>query len=231
MKRGKKYNNLKDKIYRTKVYPLEDAIGMALETSYSKFDGTVEIATKVNYKSLQNIRGVVSLPNGTGKKVRVLVFCKGDKQEAAKAAGADFVGEMDLIEKVSGGWTDFDACVATPDMMKEVGKLGPVLGRKGLMPKPKAGTVTPDVAKAVKELKAGRLEYRPDKGGVIHLGVGKVSFGAEKIAENIRSVAAAIMKDKPSDAKGEFLKMFAVSTTMGHGVKVDVKEMVNRLVH
>ena len=230
MKRSKKYLQLKDKVDKTKVYPLEDAVGLALETSFSKFDGTVEIATQVNYKSLQNIRGVLSLPHGTGKEVKVLVFCKGPKQTEAKEAGAEFVGDMELVEKVAAGWTDFDACVATPDMMKEVGKLGPVLGRKGLMPKPKAGTVTMDVAKAVKELKGGRVEYRPDKGGVIHLGIGKVSFGAEKILDNIKSVAAAIMKDKPSDAKGEYLKMFAVSATMGHGVKVDVKDMTNRVL-
>ena len=145
MKRGKKYKALKDKVNREKLYNLTDAVGLAKETSYTKFDGSIEIATQVNYKSLQNIRGTVSLPHGTGKTVRVLVFCKGEKQAEAKSAGAEFVGDMDLIAKVAGGWTDFDACVATPDMMKEVGKLGPVLGRKGLMPKPKAGTVTTDV--------------------------------------------------------------------------------------
>lgn len=227
MKRSKKYKTLYTKVDRTKLYTLEEAVRLAKETSYSKFDGTVELATKVNYKSLQNIRGTVALPHGTGKQVRVLVFCKGEKQNDAKEAGADFVGDMDLIEKVAGGWTDFDACVATPDMMKDVGKLGPILGRKGLMPKPKAGTVTQDVAKAVKELKAGRVEYRPDKGGVIHLGIGKVSFDVPKLVENIKSVIAAIMKDKPSDAKGEYLKMLAISATMGMGVKVDVKELVN----
>lgn len=146
-----------------------------------------------------------------------------------KNAGADFVGDTDLIEKVAGGWTDFDACVATPDMMKDVGKLGPVLGRKGLMPKPKAGTVTTDVAKAVNELKSGRVEYRPDKGGVIHLGVGKVSFDKAKLSENVRAVVAALMKDKPSDAKGDYLKNFSVSATMGIGVKVDIKEIVNAI--
>ena len=230
MKRSKQYEELKNKIDKTKTYALEDAVKLAMDTSYSKFDGTVEVSTQVNYKSLQNIRGVLSLPHGTGKDVRVLVFCKGAKQQEATDAGAEFVGEMELVEKVAAGWTDFDACVATPDMMKEVGKLGPVLGRKGLMPKPKAGTVTMDVAKAVKELKAGKIEYRPDKGGVIHMGVGKVSFGADKLMDNIKSVAASILKDKPSDAKGEFLKMFALSATMGHGVKVDVKDMVNRVL-
>ncbi len=227
MQRGKKYKTEYAKVDRTKTYSLVDAIKLARETSYSKFDGTLELSTQVNYKSLQNVRGTVSLPNGTGKKVRVLVFCKGEKQTEAKNAGADFVGDADLIEKVAGGWTDFDACVATPDMMKDVGKLGPVLGRKGLMPKPKAGTVTTDVTRAVTELKSGRLEYRPDKGGVIHLGVGKVSFTPEKLIENVKAVVAALMKDKPSDAKGEYLKNLAISATMGIGVKVDVKELIN----
>lgn len=230
MKRSKQYRSLLGKVDRTKFYPLLDAVKLAKETSYSKFDGTVEMSTKVNYKSLQNIRGTVSLPHGTGKTIRVLVFCKGDKQAEARDAGADFVGDSDLIEKVSGGWTDFDACVATPDMMKDVGKLGPILGRKGLMPKPKAGTVTPDVAKAIKELKAGRVEYRPDKGGVIHIGIGRVSFSPEKLEENIKAVIAALLKDKPSDAKGEYLKLLALSATMGHGVKVDVKELVNTII-
>jgi len=227
MKRGKKYKSLYPKVDRTKLYSLEDAVALARETSYSKFDGTLEIATQVNYKSLQNVRGTISLPHGTGKKVRVLVFCKGDKQNEAKNAGADFVGDMDLIEKVAGGWTDFDACVATPDMMKDVGKLGPVLGRKGLMPKPKAGTVTNDVVKAINELKSGRVEYRPDKGGVIHLGIGKISFDKTKLVENVRAVIQALMKDKPSDAKGDYLKNIAVSATMGVGVKIDAKELVH----
>lgn len=230
MKRGKKYKALKDKVNREKLYNLTDAVGLAKETSYTKFDGSIEIATQVNYKSLQNIRGTVSLPHGTGKTVRVLVFCKGEKQAEAKSAGAEFVGDMDLIAKVAGGWTDFDACVATPDMMKEVGKLGPVLGRKGLMPKPKAGTVTNDVIKAVTELKSGKVEYRPDKGGVIHLGVGKVSFDKQKLVENITAVVATLFKDRPSDAKGDYLKNFAVSATMGIGVKVDSKELANSVI-
>jgi len=230
MKRGKKYKALYPKVDRTKLYPLEQAIQLAKDTSYSKFDGTLEIATQVNYKSLQNVRGTISLPHGTGKKVRVLVFCKGDKQNEARNAGADFVGDMDLIEKVQGGWTDFDACVATPDMMKDVGKLGPVLARKGLMPKPKAGTVTTDVTRAVKELKSGRIEYRPDKGGVIHLGVGKISFDSAKLLDNVRAVIQALMKDKPSDAKGDYLKNIAVSATMGVGVKIDSKELVHSII-
>ncbi|PJZ68756.1 50S ribosomal protein L1 [Leptospira perolatii] len=230
MNRGKKYRAAKDKIDSTKVYPVDKAVELAKASSYSKFDGTIEIATKVNYKSLQNVRGTISLPHGTGKKVRVLVFCKGDKQNDAKAAGAEFVGDMDLIEKVAGGWTDFDACVATPDMMKDVGKLGPILGRKGLMPKPKAGTVTNDVVKAITELKSGRIEYRPDKGGVVHLGVGKVSFDQAKLVENIRTVVQTLLRDKPSDAKGDYLKTFSVAPTMGVGIKVDVKELVNSSV-
>lgn len=230
MKRGKKYKALKDKVNREKLYNLADAVVLAKETSYTKFDGSIEIATQVNYKSLQNIRGTVSLPHGTGKTVRVLVFCKGEKQAEAKSAGAEFVGDMDLIAKVAEGWTDFDACVATPDMMKEVGKLGPVLGRKGLMPKPKAGTVTNDVVKAITELKSGKVEYRPDKGGVIHLGVGKVSFDKQKLVENITTVVATLFKDRPSDAKGDYLKNFAVSATMGIGVKVDAKELANSVI-
>ncbi len=229
MKHGKKYKALKEKVDREKLYTLNDAIALAKETSYTKFDGTIEIATQVNYKSLQNVRGTVSLPNGNGKKVRVLVFCKGDKQNEAKSAGAEFVGDMDLIEKVSKGWTDFDACVATPDMMKEVGKLGPVLGRKGLMPKPKAGTVTNDVTKAITELKSGKVEYRPDKGGVIHLGIGKVSFDSKKIEENITAVISTLIKDRPSDAKGDYIKNLSVSATMGVGVKIDSKEIVNSI--
>lgn len=229
MKRGKKYKEQYKKVDRTKLYTLEEAVRLAKETSYTKFDGTLELATQVNYKSLQNVRGTISLPHGTGKKVRVLVFCKGEKQNEAKNAGADYVGDMDLIEKVAGGWTDFDACVATPDMMKDVGKLGPVLGRKGLMPKPKSGTVTMDVAKAVKELKSGRIEYRPDKGGVIHLGIGKLSFDDTKLLENVKAVISTLLKDKPADAKGEYLKNLSLSATMGIGVKVDIKELINHL--
>jgi large subunit ribosomal protein L1 len=230
MKHGKKYKAHLDKIDRAKLYSLTEAIALAKGTSYTKFDGTLEFSTKVNYKSLQNVRGTVNLPHGTGKDIKVLVFCKGDKQQEARDAGADFIGDMDMIEKVQGGWTDFDACIATPDMMKEVGKLGPILGRKGLMPKPKAGTVTTDVAKAVKEVKSGRLEYRPDKGGVVHLGVGKISFSDEQLLDNVRSVVAGLLRDKPSDAKGEYLKRLSVSATMGHGVKVDVKELVNSII-
>ncbi|MCB1191392.1 MAG: 50S ribosomal protein L1 [Leptospiraceae bacterium] len=230
MKRGKKYLSLKDKVDKTKLYLLEEAVQLAKDTSYTQFDGSIELSVKINYKSIQNVRGTVFLPHGTGKQVRVLVFCKAEKQSEAKDAGADFVGDMDMIEKVSGGWTDFDACVATPDMMKDVGKLGPILGRKGLMPKPKAGTVTTDVTKAVKELKSGRIEYRPDKSGVVHLGLGKVSFEKEKLVENIKAVVAALMKDKPSDAKGEYLKSTSVSATMGMGVKVDIKEVVNSVI-
>lgn len=229
MKRGKKYIEQYKKVDRTKLYSLEEAVRLAKETSYSKFDGTLEVATQVNYKSLQNVRGTIFLPHGTGKKVRVLVFCKGEKQTEAKNAGADYVGDTDLIEKVAAGWTDFDACVATPDMMKDVGKLGPVLGRKGLMPKPKAGTVTMDVAKAVAELKSGRVEYRPDKGGVIHLGVGKLSFDNQKLVENVKAMISSLLRDKPSDAKGEYLKNLALSATMGIGVKVDLKELINHL--
>jgi len=196
------------------------------DVSYSKFEGSVEASIKVQYKSLQNVRGTLQLPHGTGKEVRVLVFAKEDRHAEAKEAGADFVGGAELVEKVQKEqWTDFDACVATPDMMKDVGKLGPILGRKGLMPKPRAGTVTFEVAAAVKNLKAGQMEYRPDKTGVIHLAIGKTSFDSEKLSENLKAVYQTLIKDKPSDAKGEYIKSLFVSPTMGPGVRVNTKTL------
>ena len=224
MRRGKKWRAVAEKVDRARVYEPEEAVSLLKEVSYSKFDGTVEVSVKVGYKSLQNVRGVLNLPHGTGKKVRVLVFAKEDKHAEAKEAGADFVGGMELVEKVQKeNWTDFDACVATPDMMKDVGRLGPVLGRKGLMPKPSAGTVTFDVAAAVKNLKAGQLQYRPDKTGVIHLGIGKISYTPEQILENVRAVHSTLMRDKPADAKGEYIRSFFVSPTMGPGMRVNVR--------
>lgn len=224
MNHGKKYKEMVQKVDRVRAYEPADAVGLLKEVSYTKFDGTVEASIKVNYKSLQNVRGVVQLPHGTGKQVRVVVIAKEDKHAEAKEAGADFVGAADLIEKIQKEkWTDFDACVATPDMMKDVGKLGPILGRKGLMPKPKAGTVTNDVAGAVKSLKSGQLEYRPDKTGVIHLGIGRISFDKDKIEENLKALHSALMRDKPSDAKGEYLKSLYISPTMGPGIKVNLR--------
>jgi len=186
----------------------------------------VEASIKMNYKSLQNVRGIVQLPHGNGKKVRVLVIAKADKHAEAREAGADFVGSEDMIEKIQKEkWTDFDATVATPDMMKEVGKLGPILGRKGLMPKPKAGTVTNDIAGAVKSLKSGQMEYRPDKTGVVHLGIGKISFDQAKLLDNLKALYQTIMRDKPSDAKGEYVKSLFVSPTMGPGIRINTKSL------
>lgn len=224
MFRGKKWKAVADKVDRAKAHDLTDAVDLLKDTSYTKFDGTVGVSVKIGYKSLQNVRGVIRLPNGTGKTVRVLVLCKEDRHQEAKDAGADFVGAADMIEKIQKEkWTDFEACVATPDMMKDVGKLGPILGRKGLMPKPKAGTVTEDIATAVGNLKGGQVEYKADKSGVVHVPVGKVSFEPSKLAENIKTVYQSMMRDKPSDAKGEFMKSFFVSPTMGPGIRVNTR--------
>ena len=226
MIRGKKYRAVAEKVDPTRTYEPAEAAALMKELSYSKFDGTVEASIKIGYKSLQNVRGIVKLPHGTGKEVRVLVFAKDDKHAEAKAAGADFVGGTELVEKIlKENWTDFDACVATPDLMKDVGKLGAILGRKGLMPKPKAGTVTPDVATAVKNLKSGQIEYRPDKTGVIHLRIGRVSFTPVQIEENLRAAHAAITRDRPSDAKGEYLRSLYISPTIGPSARVNLRSM------
>ncbi len=223
MKRGKNITNARTKIDKTVLYNLGDAVKLLKEAKYVKFDESVDVAVKVVHKSYQNIRGAVSLPHGTGKDVKVLVICKGDKQKEAKDAGADFVGSEDVIEKIKEGWTEFEAVVATPAMMKEVGKLGPILGKKGLMPKPKAGTVTDDIKGIVKALKGGRVEYKADKTGVIHIGVGKTSFENDKLVDNIKTFFNQVMKDKPSDAKGNYIKSFNISSTMGPGVKINFK--------
>jgi large subunit ribosomal protein L1 len=223
MNRGKKITEARKKIDKAKLYPLDEAVGLIKDLKFSKFDETVEASVKLIHKSYQNIRGSVTLPHGTGKDVKVLVICKGDKQKEAQEAGADFVGSEDVIEKIKGGWTDFQAVVATPDMMKEVGKLGPVLGKKGLMPKPKAGTVTEDIKGIVKELKGGRVEYKADKTGVIHVGVGRISFERAALAENIKTFFNQVVKDKPSDAKGNYIKSVHVCSTMGPGIKINHK--------
>jgi large subunit ribosomal protein L1 len=223
MKRGKNITNARTKVDKTVLYSLSDAVNLLKDAKYVKFDESVDVAVKVIHKSYQNVRGAVSLPFGTGKDVKVLVICKGDKQKEAKDAGADFVGAEDIIEKIKEGWTEFEAVVATPSMMKEVGKLGPVLGKKGLMPKPKAGTVTDDIKGIVKALKGGRVEYKADKTGVIHIGVGKTSFDNEKLVENIKSFYNQVMKDKPSDAKGNYIKSVNISSTMGAGIKINFK--------
>lgn len=223
MKRGKQIASARQKVDKTKLLTVEDAVALMKEVKYAKFDETVEIAIKIVHKSYQNIRGFVTLPAGTGKTVRVLAICKGDKLEEAKAAGADFAGAEEVIEKIQEGWLDYDAVVATPDMMPKMSKVAPILGRRGLMPKPKAGTVTTDLKGIIKELKGGKVEYKADKTGVIHVGVGKMSFSNEDLSKNITTLFSQVMKDKPSDAKGNYVKSFFVSSTMGPAIKINHK--------
>jgi len=222
---GKKYTDSVKLYDKTKLYDPAEALELACQTSKAKFDETIEIHVRLGVDSRhadQQVRGAVVLPNGTGKNVRVLVFTKGDKVEAAKAAGADYVGELDLVEKITKeNWFDFDVVIASPDMMGVVGRLGRVLGPKGLMPTPKAGTVTPDVGRAVAEAKAGKIEYRLDKTNIIHCPIGKASFGAEKLQENFDALMGAIIKAKPAAAKGQYIKSCTVASTMGPGVKVN----------
>ncbi|MBN8203986.1 LSU ribosomal protein L1P [Cytobacillus firmus] len=223
-KKGKKYAEAAKLVDSSKAYPIAEAIELAKKTNFAKFDATVEVAFRLGVdpkKADQQIRGAVVLPNGTGKTQRVLVFAKGEKAKEAEAAGADFVGDSEYINKISQGWFDFDVIVATPDMMGEVGKLGRVLGPKGLMPNPKTGTVTFDVQKAVNEIKAGKVEYRVDKAGNIHVPIGKVSFEDEKLVENFNTIFDTMMKVKPAAAKGTYMKNVSVTSTMGPGVKVD----------
>jgi len=224
-KRRRKIAELFDK---SQAYSLKDAIAILKQSPPVKFDETVDIALKVGVdpkKSDQIVRGTVSLPHGTGKSLKILVFARGDKVNEALAAGADFAGNDDLVEKVTKGWTDFDAVIATPDMMREVGKLGKVLGPRGLMPTPKAGTVTTDVQKAINELKAGRIEFKLDKTSAINNGIGKISFAADKLEENIRTYLHAVMRAKPASAKGQYIRSFYISSTMGAGVKIDLKDV------
>ena len=227
MKMGNRLENAKENVSREKDYTLEEAVKLLKEAPKTKFDETVDIVVKLGVdpkKSDQMVRGSVSLPNGTGKDVRVLVFAKGEKEKEAEAAGADFVGSDDLVEKIQGGWMEFDKAVATPDMMGSVGKIGKLLGPRGLMPNPKLGTVTFEVEKAVKDLKAGKVDYRVEKAGLVHALVGKVSFSDEALIENTRAVIDAIIKSKPSAAKGKYIKRCSISTTMGPGVWVDVAQ-------
>src|SRR5690606_6216583 len=219
-KRGKKYQEALKLIDVNKQYEPEEAVELVKKTATAKFDETIEVAIRLGVdpkKQDQAVRGVVVLPNGTGKTQRVLVFAKGEKAKEAEAAGADYVGDTDMINKIQQGWFDFDVCVATPDMMGEVGKLGRILGGTGLMPNPKAGTVTTDVAKAVQEIKAGKIEYRLDKAGQIHAPIGKVSFDAEKLNENLKALVDALLRAKPAAAKAVYLKNIAASSTMGPG--------------
>lgn len=211
-----------------KSYSVDEAIDILKKFPSVKFNETVDISLQLGVdprKADQNVRGTVSLPNGTGKTIKILVFAKGDKVKEALAAGADYAGHDELLEKVIGGWTDFDVVIATPDMMRDVGKLGKVLGPRGLMPTPKAGTVTTDITKAIQELKAGKIEYKLDRHGVINNGVGKKSFTAQQLIENVLSLLNAVWKAKPSTAKGQYMKSLALSSTMGPGIKIDISKL------
>ena len=224
MKHGKKYVESAKLVDRANLYTTKEALDLVAQTSKAKFDETVEVHVRLGVDSRhadQQVRGAVVLPNGTGKDVRVAVFAKGDLAKAAQEAGADFVGDADLVTKIQGGWMDFDVAIASPDMMGFVGRLGKVLGPRGLMPSPKAGTVTMDVAKAVTEAKAGKIEYRLDKSNIIHCPIGKVSFGTEKLMENFNALLDAIIKAKPEAAKGQYIKSCAVAATMGPGVRIN----------
>ena len=231
MKHGKKYNDSAKLIETGKLYDTNEAVDLVVKTATAKFDETVEIHVRLGVDSRhadQQVRGAVVLPNGTGKTVRTLVIAKGDKADAAAAAGADYVGAEEMIAKIQNeNWLDFDVVIATPDMMGLVGRLGKVLGPRGLMPTPKAGTVTPDVAKAVAEAKAGKIEYRLDKKNIIHCPIGKVSFGAEKIQENFDALMGAIVKAKPAATKGQYVKSCVIATTMGPGIKLNVAKFGN----
>ena len=224
MKHGKKFTDSAKLIDRTNLYETNEALDLVQQTAKAKFDETVEVHVRLGVDSRhadQQVRGAVVLPNGTGKDVRVAVFAKGDLAKAAEEAGADIVGDADLVQKIQGGWMEFDVAIASPDMMGFVGRLGKVLGPRGLMPSPKAGTVTPNVAQAVKEAKAGKIEYRLDKTNIIHCPIGKVSFGTEKLLENFNTLLDAIIKARPEAAKGQYIKSCAVASTMGPGIKIN----------
>ncbi len=225
---GKSYRAALEKIDRTQRYLLEDTLHLIKQTARAKFDETVEMAVRLGVdprQADQNVRGTVTLPHGMGKAVRVLAFAKGDKEKEAQEAGAEFVGSDELIKRISEGWFDFDKTVATPDMMAAVGRIGKILGPRGLMPNPKTGTVTMDIGKAVKEIKAGKLEFRVDKAGIIHVPVGKASFGAEQLIDNAKAVLMSILRSKPASAKGNYVRGVTISTTMGPGIKVDLSQI------
>lgn len=223
---GKKYRAALGRINRQERYPLEQAMRLVTETPTAKFDQTVEIAVRLNVdprQADQNVRGTVVLPNGTGRRARVLVLARGDKEREAREAGADYVGAEDLIKRIQEeNWLDFEAVVATPDIMGQVGRVGRILGPRGLMPNPRLGTVTQDVARAVREIKAGKVDFRVDKAGVVHAPLGKMSFGADKLLENAHALLAAVLRAKPASAKGNYVKSIALASTMGPGVKVDL---------
>lgn len=225
---SKRTREIAKSLEANKAYSLQEAIEILKSSLLAKFDESVDIALQLGVdprRADQNIRGTVSLPNGTGKSLKILVFAKGDKVKEALAAGADYAGHDELFEKVNGGWTDFDAVIATPDMMRDVGKLGKVLGPRGLMPTPKAGTVTTDIAKAVQELKSGKVEFKLDRHAVINKGVGKVSFSAEKLLQNILVFLTAVQRAKPASAKGHYMKSLSLSSTMGPGLKIDLSKV------
>lgn len=229
-KRGKKYREALSRIDRTRRYTFEEAVKLALENAYAKFDESVDVAVVLGVDPRhadQMVRGSVVLPHGTGKTARVVVFAKGDKAKEAEAAGADYVGAEDLIKKIQDGWLEFDKAVATPDMMPLVGRIGKILGPRGLMPSAKTGTVTFDVARAVKEIKAGKVDFKVDRAGVVHAPVGRVSFGERKILENLAAFFDALLRAKPSAAKGQYIKSVTISTTMGPGIKVDPADVRN----
>lgn len=224
----KKKKAVREKIDLTKEYSLEAAVSLVKESSYAKFDESIDLAVNLGIdprKSDQMVRGAVVLPHGIGKKIRVLVFAKGEKEKEAIDAGADYVGSEDLVEKISKGWLDFDKTVATPDIMGLVGKLGKILGPRGLMPNPKLGTVTFDIAKAVKEIKAGKVEYRAEKAGIVHVPIGKVSFDSKKLRENVKAIIESIVKAKPATSKGKYLKKLSISSTTGPGISVDITSL------
>jgi large subunit ribosomal protein L1 len=225
---GKSYQAALAKIDRGQRYPLEEGLRLVKETGRAKFDETVEMAVRLGVdprQADQNVRGTVSLPHGIGKTVRVLAFAKGEKEKEAQEAGADYVGAEDLIKKISEGWFDFDKTVATPDMMAAVGRIGKVLGPRGLMPNPKTGTVTMEIGKAVKEIKAGKLEFRVDKAGVVHVPVGKASFSQEQLIDNAKAVLTSILRAKPASAKGNYVRGVTISATMGPGIKIDLSQV------
>jgi large subunit ribosomal protein L1 len=231
MKRGKKYQEAAKLIDRTKRYPIAEAISLVKKTSFVKFDATVEAAFRLNLdprKAEQNLRGAIVLPHGTGKVSRVVVIAQGEKAKEAEAAGADHVGDQELIQKIAGGWFDFDVMVATPDMMGQLGKLGRILGPKGLMPNPKTGTVTLDVANAVKEIKNGKIEYRVDKVGNIHAPVGRLSFSEQQLAENVKTLYEQLVRIRPQTVKGTYMKNITVTSSMSPGVRVDEESFKTR---
>jgi large subunit ribosomal protein L1 len=231
-KRGKKHNAMMAQIDKATNYSAEDAIALIKKTRFAKFDETVEVALNLGVNPRhadQMVRGAVVYPNGLGKEVRVLVFAKGDKEAEAREAGADFVGGMDLVEKIQGGWLDFDAAVATPDMMGVVGRIARILGPRGLMPNPKVGTVTADVTKAITEMKAGRAEFRVDRAGILHVPIGKASFEDAKLVENLNALMELVMRLKPSTSKGVYLKRATISSTMGPGISLDTNALISQI--